>query len=545
VTQVPPSDTTAPVAGADRAMTSRTLARRGSASLVGAGVSALAGLLVTVIVTRSVGKEHAGVFFAATSAFLLFATASRLGTPTGYVYFLARQRALGQRSRMRATLWVGLLPVIAVAAASATALFLAIPVLAHSPLLTKPGKHTDGSELIAMVRALVVFVPMAAVYDGITAATRGLGSMRPTVLIERFARPLGQVIGVLAAGLAGSAVWLAWGWAIPYAPALAVSIVLLLRLARKEGVGKPDVGPEEGLVVGEGLVAREVLDRRGLWREFWGFTGPRSIANLAQMALQRFDIPLVYAMTGAVPAAIYAAATRFLVVGQIGQQSISLAVQPTLSELLAKRDVAGANLIYRTATTWLVLVTWPLYLASAIAAPQLLRLFGKGYGSGANVMIVLSAAMLVATACGMVDMVLTMGGRTTWNLGNVLVALAVNVGLDLFLIPKWGIIGAATGWAAAILANNLVPLAQIGLVLKMHPFGRSTTVAVGLASVAYGAIPLVVVSVAGRTLAAVVVGLAAGTIAYLAGLWRFRAVLQLDQMPIPGLRRLRRRGLPT
>jgi O-antigen/teichoic acid export membrane protein len=535
VTDLPVVDTTAPIAGADRERTSRTLARRGSASLVGAGVSAVAGLLVTVIVTRSAGKEHAGVFFAATSAFLLFATASRLGTPTGYVYFLARQRALGQRARMRSTFWVGLVPVIAVAVTSATVLYLAIPALAHSPVLAKPGKHADSADLIAMVRALVVFIPMAAVYDGITAATRGLGSMRPTVLIERFARPLGQVAGVLVAGLAGTAVWLAWGWAIPYAPALAVSLVLLVRLARKEGVGKPDRADT-------GTTVERQAPGAGSWREFWRFTGPRSVANLAQMALQRFDIPLVYAMTGAVPAAIYAAATRFLVVGQIGQQSISLAVQPTLSELLAKRDIVGANLIYRTATTWLMVVTWPLYLASAVAAPQLLRLFGKGYGSGGWVMVILSSVMLVATACGMVDMVLTMGGRTTWNLGNVLLALAVNVGLDLYLIPKWGIIGAATGWAVAILVNNLLPLAQIGLVLKMHPFGRSTAVAGALAAVTYGAIPVAAVLLGQGTLVAVVVGLAVGTVAYFAGLWRFRAVLQLDQMPIPGLRRLRARA---
>ena len=62
--------------------------------------------------------------------------------------------------------------------------------------------------------------------------------------------------------------------------------------------------------------------------------------------------------------------------------------------------------------------------------------------------MVLAAAMLVATGCGMVDMVLTMAGRTSWNLGNVLLALGVNVGLDLLLIPEHGVLGAAIGLAA-------------------------------------------------------------------------------------------------
>ena len=42
-------------------------------------------------------------------------------------------------------------------------------------------------------------------------------------------------------------------------------------------------------------------------------------------------------------------------------------------------------------------------------------------------MVILSLSMLVATGCGMVDMVLIMAGRTSWNLGNALLALAVNL----------------------------------------------------------------------------------------------------------------------
>ena len=67
-----------------------------------------------------------------------------------------------------------------------------------------------------------------------------------------------------------------------------------------------------------------------------------------------------------------------------------------------------------------------------------------------------------------VYMVLAMAGRTTWNLVNVVIAVAVNLAVDLALIPRLGALGAAVGLAASIVANNLIPLAQVGLQQGQH-----------------------------------------------------------------------------
>ncbi len=69
----------------------------------------------------------------------------------------------------------------------------------------------------------------------------------------------------------------------------------------------------------------------------------------------------------------------------------------------------------------------------------------------------------------MVDMVLNMAGRTSWNLINVLLAVGVNLGLDLRLIPTQGILGAAIGWAAAIVVTNSLAVTQIAVAMRLHP----------------------------------------------------------------------------
>jgi O-antigen/teichoic acid export membrane protein len=134
--------------------------------------------------------------------------------------------------------------------------------------------------------------------------------------------------------------------------------------------------------------------------------------------------------------------------------------------------------------------------------------------------------MLVATGCGMVDMVLSMGGRTRWNLYNVLAALSTMVVLDVILIPRLGATGAALGLAAAILVNNLVPLAQIWCTLGVHPFGRPTRHAAALALGTCGVPPLLTTA-AGAAPAAVTAASAAGAICFLAGAYQLRRPLNL------------------
>jgi O-antigen/teichoic acid export membrane protein len=155
-----------------------------------------------------------------------------------------------------------------------------------------------------------------------------------------------------------------------------------------------------------------------------------------------------------------------------------------------------------------------------------LGLFGPSYRDGAPVVWILASAMLVSTGCGMVDMVLSMGGRTRWNLYNVLAALSTMVVLDMVLIPRLGAPGAALGLAAAVLVNNLVPLAQIWRTLGVHPFGRPTRQAALLAFGTCG-VPSLLTEATGAG-PAVVFGVSiAGAICFVVGAYKLRRPLKL------------------
>ena len=304
-------------------------------------------------------------------------------------------------------------------------------------------------------------------------------------------------------------------WSLPYVAASVMMGLTVIQLIRRST---------------RGVTSLPARPHRELVREFWSFSAPRAVSRLFAVGLQRFDILLVSGMVGLTAAAIYAAASRFLLLGLMFVQAIQQVMAPRVSEFLARGDVPRAHVMYETTTAWLIVIAWPIYLICAIFAPFLLTIFGKQYSSGSDVVVILCLGMLLATACGPVDTVLLMGGRSVWSMVNTGLALAINVVVDLILIPPYGITGAAIGWAISIAVNNLLPLYQVHRFLGIHPFGAGSIRGAAIAGVVVGGIGCAVrFGLGGGFLGLVVAIVVAGAV-YVAALWWQKDALELDAL---------------
>jgi len=488
-------------------------AARGSVlNVAGAAVAAVTGLGLTVAVARFASPSEAGVFFLATSLFLLLTSLGQLGTGTGLVYFLSGARARNELSTAQAYMRIAARPVLVVAIAMSVVMFVAAEPLAQ--LLSSEAEV----EFARYMRVMAFFLPWVAAMNLSLSATRGLGTMKPYALLDQMVRPTAQLVAVAVAFVASGADHLALAWSVPFLPLGLLSWRWWQRLRDRsaaEGNSRPEVSPSE----------------------FWRFTAPRAFAGVTQMAMQRLDILLVGAIVGLAEAAVYTAATRFLVLGQSAARAVSMSVQPLLGEALARRDRSDARALFQSTTGWLVLATWPIYFVLITNGSTILSIFGEGFEDGRNALLILSVAMLVGSGCGMVDIVLTMAGRSMWNLMNVLVAFAVNLGVDLILIPRIGLMGAAIGWAAGILVANLVPLTQVGLSLRLHPFGRGTLIAMALSATAFAVVPQFLAVAAWSPLTKMLAGLVISMSIYSLGVYRFRHVLEIPVLMAAARRR--------
>jgi O-antigen/teichoic acid export membrane protein len=278
--------------------------------------------------------------------------------------------------------------------------------------------------------------------------------------------------------------------------------------------------------------------------EFWRFSLPRALAGFFQIIVYGLDVLLVGAILNTRDAAVYKGASAYAALGTFALGIIGLALGPQLAHLMARNEKRRTENLFQVGTWWLMVLSWPFGITTAIFAPLLMSVYGKEFVAGSTALVILSIAFLVQTGTGNNKVVLLMGGKSSLNLIFSAVALAMNVGLNLLLIPKYGINGAAIAWAATILFDNGSTTLAVRYLLGLKPFG-SGWLLVALASLlCYGAVELAFRVALGPTVTAFVAAGLVGSILYLGALWLLRGKLQFAAFrPLLRARRLKASSL--
>jgi O-antigen/teichoic acid export membrane protein len=186
--------------------------------------------------------------------------------------------------------------------------------------------------------------------------------------------------------------------------------------------------------------------------------------------------------------------------------------------------------LYQASTWWMIAVTWPLYLLLLIFPSVFAGMFGSSYTAGATALAILSAAGLFNLATGNITVLLLMAGNSMLNMLNAAGSLTINIVLNLILIPRYGMSGAAVAWAASIVANNLAAAFQVNRLLHQHPFGSLYWLVTGGAIGCFGVVAVAGRLVAGETLHTLVAVMVVGSSLYVAFLWRIRERLELGAL---------------
>ena len=473
-------------------------------------VGAVLGFGLTVLVSRWLQPRAAGELFELIALFTILSYSLQLGADTGLTRWISRARAIGGLAEVRRIVLIAAVPVLTIGAATVGAVWLAAPALARILL-----HSMNQTRATADFRLIAIFVPIGALSACLVAAARGFGRMWPYLGVEGVGKP------VLRIGLVAVAILAGWGlrgtvlgWSIPVAIGLVVGWFILAGLIKKEA---PAAVP-----------ALTSAGRGALAAEFWRFAAPRGFAGVFQVIVLWLDILLVGALLSSYDAGVYAAVSRLALIGTFALEGTRLAIAPQLATLLARRQPSRAGDLYQSATRLLVLASWPVYLLFAIFPTVVLGIFGARYTAGSAALVIIALAMLVNTGTGNVTVVMLMGGKSSWNVVNTLIALCVNIGLNFILLPRIGIAGAAIAWAASIIVDNLAALLEVWVLFGIAPLGRGYGLVVALASSCFGLIGLGVRVAFGQSVIAAALAMAIGLAVYAPAVYLSRRRLYLD-----------------
>ena len=495
-----------------------TIARGGALNLAGAVVSGVLTFVFFIVLGRGLEPAGYGAFVSAMGLFTVLSRTAELGADTGLVKTIAAYRAHKRVPDLRPTIAAAVFPVLAASTLFAVALWLWAPQLADAF-----GKGEGSAQIDDYARIFAWFLPASAVVMVLLSGTRGFGTMIPTNLVDKVGRSaLQPLLAILAIWLGMGTTAIAIAFAGPIFLAAICAGIWLMAILRKQEARAGFKGAR-----GRYKARQQQVPNRELASSFWRFTAPRGISGVFQIVILWVNTLLLGTLASTKEAGIFNAATRYITAGLMVGVAFQQVLGPKTSQLLAQGEVERAGVVYQTATKWQITMTWPLYLVLATFSGTLLRAFGSGFAGGDSCLLVLGLTMLVATGVGTVDVILLMGGRSSWNMINTAVALVTAVALNVLLIPSYGVTGAALAWAASIFTANVLALIQVSHFMKLHPFGYGYWHAAGCALVTYGLLGVVFRLAFGNSIPVFLAYGVIASIAYLGLLRRYRFELEL------------------
>jgi O-antigen/teichoic acid export membrane protein len=171
--------------------------------------------------------------------------------------------------------------------------------------------------------------------------------------------------------------------------------------------------------------------------------------------------------------ALYQVAIPLVALNTQVSQSFAMLFEPSASRVLARNDRQGLEHLYWRSAVWVAVLSFPGFAVSfAAAQPLTVMLYGERYASAAPILSLLAIGTFVDASVGFNDATLRVGGKIRWLMGVNAVGAALNVGLNLLLIPRMGALGAGIATGTAMLAYAILKQICLWLgtgVRGIHP----------------------------------------------------------------------------
>lgn len=191
------------------------------------------------------------------------------------------------------------------------------------------------------------------------------------------------------------------------------------------------------------------------------FSSPMMLSSLMLFLLNWTDVFMLGVMKSENEVGIYNLAYKLASLSMLVIISMNVVLAPKISQLFKSGKIDELHTTIKKSTRLIILITTPIVLFLIIFSEFILSLFGNNFTQGKTALIIISLGAMINVATGNVDQILNMTNHQHILKNITIFGFILNVVLNVFLIPIYGINGSALASLFTNAVFNLICLFYI------------------------------------------------------------------------------------
>ncbi len=417
------------------------IGQRGGITLVGAVLGGVLVLANEIFAARFLGVETYGLYALGMTFARTGEVIALFGLHIAVLHFVPIHRSDGRLDRVGGTILGAAILPLAGSALLVAGVWVLAPAFAEG-VLGEPAATP-------FLRAFVLAIPLLASCEISGAVSRGFGRALPYVLVRNLIPPGVYAVGIAALAWSGAdGLWIAAAFAGAHGVALGVGALAVARVT----------GPK---------VWRH--RPRPAFRTLSRYSAPIFVNTLLFAVLATTDIVMLGGLQGPEEVGVYRGCLQLVAFFPMVIIAFTAAVSHILPVQVKQGRRAELDRTYGTVTRWTSSIAMAGVVLIALNRVDLLSLLGERFEAGSVALGVLLGSMLIRSFAGTGAVLLVLSGRQRLETFNSAVGVGLNVLLNLWLIPRYSIVGAAAATLGAHLAMNALRVIQIRRSLGIEP----------------------------------------------------------------------------
>ena len=205
-------------------------------------------------------------------------------------------------------------------------------------------------------------------------------------------------------------------------------------------------------------------------REFGFYSFLTILTGFSSMVILYIDKIMLAGITTFSETGIYNTASFFGSVMGMSLLAVNKAAQPLIADSFANNDLSNINTIYKKSCTTALIVGCWIFLGIYLNIDNLFLFLKPEYSAGKMVVIIICLGKLFDLATGLNGTILALSKHYIYDTYIMVGLIFITVALNYFLIPIYGMNGAAFALAIATVYYNLARYLMVLIKLGMQPF---------------------------------------------------------------------------